>query len=262
MGVGYAHRATLNAHDLVRLIAQLKNIAGHTFDGEIFVDRAYHDGFRFQHDVIIGVVGYGAAGRHRAERRAAPAVQHVVHRVAMDVGVAATARCRITVGQHAHDFQEFSMAQIAVGIGATEQRKQFVFVPILQRDFGGDLLREHVERFLGNDQMIEFFAPNCIQQRSTFDQIVAGLRKQTPLGQRADGVAGASHALQKRRDGVRRTELTHQIHIADVDAQLQRSGRNQRLQFAALQALLGVQPLFLRHAAVVRGHGLFTEPLR
>jgi hypothetical protein len=57
-----------------------------------------------------------------------------------------------------------------------------------------------------------------------------------------DAVAGAAGALQKRGDRTRRTELADQIDVADIDAQLQRCGRHQHRQLAALEPLLGIQP--------------------
>ena len=47
-------------------------------------------------------------------------------------------------------------------------------------------------------------------------------------------------ALQEGRDRARRAELADQVDVADVDAQLQRGGGDQRLQLAALQPLFGV----------------------
>ena len=75
-------------------------------------------------------------------------------------------------------------------------------------------------------------------------------------------MAGAADALQEARDRARRAELADQIDVADVDAELERGGRDQRLQLAALEPLLGVEPLFLGEAAVVRGDMLLAEPLR
>ena len=48
---------------------------------------------------------------------------------------------------------------------------------------------------------------------------------------------------------------------ADVDAELQRRGRDQRAEPAALQPRLGVEPLLLRQAAVMRGDRVLAEPL-
>ncbi len=49
----------------------------------------------------------------------------------------------------------------------------------------------------------------------------------------------AADPLQERGDALRRRQLADEIHVADVDAQLQRCGRDQHLQFAALEALPG-----------------------
>ena len=73
---------------------------------------------------------------------------------------------------------------------------------------------------------------------------------------------GASHALQEGVDGSRRADLAHEIDIADVDAELERGRRHQRLQLAALQALLRVQAPILRKTAVMRGDMLLAHPLR
>ena len=73
---------------------------------------------------------------------------------------------------------------------------------------------------------------------------------------------GTPDPLQKARDRARRAELADQIDIADIDAELQGSGRHQRFQRAMLQPLFGVEPLLLGKAAVMRGHLIGPEPLR
>ena len=72
-------------------------------------------------------------------------------------------------------------------------------------------------------------------------------------------MAGAADALQERGDRARRAELADQIDIADVDAQFQRCGRDQHAQFAAFEALLGVEALFLGEAAVMRRDRFLAE---
>jgi hypothetical protein len=64
----------------------------------------------------------------------------------------------------------------------------------------------------------------------------------------------APDALQQARDRARRAELAHQIDIADVDAELERCGRDQRLQRTGFQPLFGVEALLLGETAVMRGH--------
>src|SRR6185295_17854980 len=58
-----------------------------------------------------------------------------------------------------------------------------------------------------------------------------------------------------------RTELAYEIDIAYVDAQLERSCCNQRLQLARFQSLLGDQPLFASETPVMRSHILIADAL-
>ena len=134
-------------------------------------------------------------------------------------------------------------------------------MPLLRGDFGDDLLRQHVERLLGDRQPIELAAANAVEQRPAFDELVARQREQPALGGALDRMARAPDALQKRRDRTRRTKLADQVDLADIDAQFERGGRHQRLELSSLEALLGVEPLLLGEAAVMRGHLLLAEPL-
>src|ERR1700761_673382 len=68
-------------------------------------------------------------------------------------------------------------------------------------------------------------------------------------------------ALQERCDRTRRTELAHQIDVADVDPELERRSRDQHAQFAALQALLRIEAIFFRETAVMRGDRFLAETL-
>ena len=105
----------------------------------------------------------------------------------------------------------------------------------------------------GISQTIELAAAHAVEQRRALDQLVARQRKQPALGRAADRVAGAADPLQEARDRARRAELADEIDVADVDAELERGGGDQRLQLAGLQPLLGIEPLLLGEAAVVRG---------
>ena len=75
-------------------------------------------------------------------------------------------------------------------------------------------------------------------------------------------MAGTAGALQESGDGTRRADLADQIHVADVDAQLQRRGGHQRPQLAALQPLFRVEALVPGEAAVVGGDVLRAQPFR
>ena len=74
-------------------------------------------------------------------------------------------------------------------------------------------------------------------------------------------MAGPADALQEGRDRARRTDLANEVDIADIDPELERGGRDQRLQLAAFEPLLGREPELFRHAAVMGGDGALAETL-
>ena len=164
-------------------------------------------------------------------------------------------------GQHARDRVEIRAGQGAERPGAAQPIIKLRLRPILRCDFRDDLLRQHVERPVGHDEAVKLPATDAVDKRRALHQIVARERKQAPLGRAADGVARAADALQEGRDRARRTDLTDEIDVADVDPELERSGRHESLEFAALQPLFGGEPELLGHAAVMRGDGLIAEPI-
>ena len=148
-----------------------------------------------------------------------------------------------------------------VGPGAPQAVEELRLLPVLRRDLGDDLLGEDVERRRGNDEPVELAAPDAVEERRAFDQIVARKGKEPPLGRAVDRVARAADPLQKRRDRARRAELADEVDVADVDAELERGGGDHRFQLAALQPLLGRKPPLLGHAAVMGGDRILAEPV-
>ncbi len=257
----HPHDAALDAPDAIAGVAELEHVAGQALDREILVDAADHEAFRFQNDLVVGGIGDGAAGRQRRQPRAAPAAQHVVDRVVMDQRPAPAAAGGEALGQHAQHGGEVGAIEGAIRPGAAEAFEQRRLRPVLRRDLGHDLLRQHIERLVRHRQQIELAAAHAVEQGDAFAQLVAREREQPSLRRAADGVAGAADPLQEARDRARRADLTDQVDIADVDAEFQRRRRHQRPQRAGLEPLLRRQPLFLRHAAMVRGHRLRPEPI-
>src|SRR5471030_1594451 len=60
---------------------------------------------------------------------------------------------------------------------------------------------------------------------------------------------------------MRTAQLHDQLHLADVDAELERRGGHQRAQLPALETPLGIEPLLLRETAVMRRDVLLTDAL-
>jgi hypothetical protein len=57
--------------------------------------------------------------------------------------------------------------------GTAHQRKELVLLALPRRDLGDNLLRQHIERLLGDREAIELSAIDAIQQGRTLDELVA-----------------------------------------------------------------------------------------
>ena len=66
-GVFYTDAASFDAEDAVRDVAELEYVALQAFDGEVFVYCAYEGRLWLEDDLVVGVVGDGAAGGERGE---------------------------------------------------------------------------------------------------------------------------------------------------------------------------------------------------
>ncbi len=112
---------------------------------------------------------------------------------------------------------------------------------------------------MGHDG-VELALTDRSQQRRALHEIVARGGKYATLRQAADGVARSSHALQERRDPMRRADLADEIHMSDVDAQLERGGGDERAQPARLEPGFRVEACLFRQASVMRRDRALAEP--
>ena len=113
-----------------------------------------------------------------------------------------------------------------------------------------------------NLQPIQLAGAHLADQRAVLHQIVARGRKQPALRNRAAPVPCSAHALHRDRHRARRGNLAHQVDVADIDAELQRSRRNQNPNLAILQPLLGIQPQRARQRPMMRRDALRPKPRR
>ena len=86
--------------------------------------------------------------------------------------------------------------------------------------------------------------------------------KKRPLGSAPTQWPARPTRCSPTRNRPRRTDLAHQIHRADIDAQLQRSGRHHHAQLAVLELLLGFQAQRPGKTAVMRQHRVAPQPSR
>ena len=157
---------------------------------------------------------------------------------------------------------ELGPRKIPIRIGPAHEREQLVHVPILRGDLGHDLLRQNVQRRLGNSHAVEQPPTHGPEQGERFHQFVSRQRHQPALRNQPQRMARAADPLQERRDRAGRADLDHQVDVPDVDAQLQRSGRHDGLELACLKLPFRLQPLGRRQRAVMAVDVSFTQLLR
>ncbi len=103
---------------------------------------------------------------------------------------------------------------------------------------------------------------HAAQERRPLGQLVECQGEVAPLGHARERVARAADALQERRDRARGADLQHEVHVADVDAQLERGRRDESAERSRLEPLLGVEPALARQAPVVAGDRVLAQDLR
>ena len=149
------------------------------------------------------------------------------------------------IGRHRDHGVEVVTGEAAVGRGGAHQIVERGFVVVAARAFRHDLLGQDVERRVVVDDGVELAAVDGAEQGGAFDEVVARHRKEPAFGRARDRMAGSADALEQRRDAMRRSDLADEIDVADVDAELERRGRDQRLQLPGFQPRLGVDRLSL-----------------
>ena len=95
-----ADPSCFHAPDAIGRIAELEDVAGEAFDGEVLVDGADDHIRRLQQHLEIGIVGDGTTRGDRREPRPAPPAQHIIDLVAMDQRPTPPSRCGEAVGEH------------------------------------------------------------------------------------------------------------------------------------------------------------------
>ena len=112
MRILHQHASGIDFHapDPPRGIAQQHDVARVALDGEVFVERADHDAFRFGHHREERGVGNRAAAGDGGQPRSAARAQFAVHAIAMQVGAVASAPGRNAFGKHFERFVHSSRA--------------------------------------------------------------------------------------------------------------------------------------------------------
>ena len=145
--------------------------------------------------------------------------------------------------------------------GPAHEREEVVGAPLLRAGLGDDLLREDVERQARELDGVERARVHRGEERGALDELVARQREEPALRRAGAAVVGAADPLEERGDAARRADLAHELDRADVDAELERRGGDERPQVAGAQPGLDPVAAVLRQAAVVRGDDVVAEAL-
>ena len=124
-----------------------------------------------------------------------------------------------------------------------------------------DLLREHVERVARDHRLLDLAREHPLGDDGRLEQVGAELREDPALRDGAELVAGAADPLQAARDRLRRLDLDHEVDGAHVDPELERRGRDEAGDLAALEQLLDLDALLAGERAVVGARDLLLRQL-
>ena len=235
---------TLDAADPPGRVPQQEDVAATALDGEVLVHGSHEDVLRLGDDVVVGVVGFGAAAGERGQAGATPPTQLAVDDVVVKVGTAAAIAGCYPLREHLDHLVVSFSRQLSVRVRLAHQVEKLVLIPLPRGALSHHLLGQNVQwpgRYL---QPVQVAATDAAHQRHALHELVSGQREEAALRRAAQVVAGATHPLQQQPQGPRRAHLAHQVYRPDVDAELQGRRRYAHPDLSSLQPLLGlVAPL-------------------
>ena len=222
-----ADPAGLDAADAPRVVAEQEDVAAHALDREVLVDLADVGVGRVLDDVVVGGVGDGAAAGDGGEPGAAAGAHAAVHAVAVQVRRAPAAAGGDALGEHLQHLVELRARGRGTGRRGAPGRTSVLGADLLGGGGRDHLLRQDVER-LRRRAGCGRARPARIARTAAarLHQLVAREREEDALRHAAEPVARAADALQQRRERARRAEVADQVDVADVDAELERRGRD------------------------------------
>ncbi len=157
-----------------------------------------------------------------------------------------------TAGDHAQHRLPRAAGEVAVRVGAADERVERLRVPLVHRNRSDNLLAQHVERVRWRVDRLDSPVEHPPRDGSRFDQILAVGCVDAPFARLPDEVAGTANALKALRHAAGRLKLHDEVDVPDVDAEFERAGRNQRGQLALLERLFHLAARLAGRAPVVR----------
>jgi hypothetical protein len=191
----------------------------------------------------------------RAPRRA----RAIVHAVPVEQRRAPPAARGHAVGEHVEDRLECRAVEVAIRIA----RRASARTPRRPSRPPRSTPRTAAPgwRAPGGRERVELARTDRADGRRALHEVVAREREEDALRQRPAGVSGPADPLDRGRERARRADVAHEVDRADVDAELERRGRDHDRDLAGLELLLGLEPDAARHAAVVCRDAAQTQAL-
>jgi len=156
VGIFDAKSSGIDAQDTPGSVAELKDVAGEAFDGEVFVNCADESFAWFENDAVIGVFRDCATGGEGQQACATTSADPMVDGVMMEQRTAASAFGAESFSEHFQHLIEFVAGEVVIGHGAAHEREEGLLVPIAGCGGGDDLLGQNVEWLRGNFECIQF----------------------------------------------------------------------------------------------------------
>ena len=124
------------------------------------------------------------------------------------------------------------------------------------------MLRQHIEPTGPGRLAVQFMRRDGLGGGDAFHHLEAVGRDQHGMGGFVHAVVGAPDALQQAGDSLRRADLDHLVHVAPVDAEVERGGRHHGAQPAFRHRGLDLAAQADLEAAMVHGDGQggFVQP--
>ena len=178
----------------------------------------------------------------------------------MDERAASAAAGRVPARKHLHHVHERLFFKRAIRIRLLEQGQERVLAPLAGRGFRNDLLRQHIEGLVGHGHPVELAVVHRAHHGGALrsSRVSGNIRPfGTPLMVWPERPTRCRKVAIRCGEEIWHTRSTWPMSMpSSSDAVATRT-----FSFPLPQPLLGVEPRFLRQAAVVRGHVFGAEAL-
>src|ERR1044071_1505369 len=153
--------------------------------------------------------------------------------VMMNKGAPPAALRAATFCEHADHIIKFFARQVAIRPGGAHELKKAFLITILAAGARDNLLSQNIQRLFGYQQTIQITPFHAPEHRGALDEFVPAQWEDPSLRQTTALVLRPANALEEGGDRASRPDLANELHRADIEAQFQRSRRDERFEFAA-----------------------------